>query len=138
MNIVIIDPGWRNLGILFVCYDHKQKIIRKFSQAFDLELYEKDTHVSKVILALEEKVFGFFPDGFFDYVVIETQGSQWKKNKRLQEMIETYLVTRNPKTKLFPISAITVKKQFGLEYGKGDHSKHKKDIVEFVKKNQSH
>lgn len=138
MNIIILDPGWKNLGVLLVSYSNEEKIIRKFSSTFDLEVFNKEISPIKIVKSLKKNIFNHIRNDSINNMVIEIQGSQWKKNRSLQEMIETVILTLHENCQLWRISAMSVKKYFGLEYGKGDHNKHKKDMLQFVTNSTNH
>lgn len=137
---ITIDPGWRTLGILIVEYDHIKEEIRKFSQTFDLGLKNACTDVLKMKDALDifwERISQHFPSRF-DHVIIELQPAVYKKNRKLQVAIENLFLYRNlEKGKIHRISPISVKKNFQLEFGDGNHAKHKKDVVKLVQENEN-
>jgi len=134
-NLVIIDPGWRNLGVVILCFNGLEKKVRKFSSTIDLKLFEKDVNVAHVIKKLDSEIFSLFPTSFFDYLIIEKQPDVFKKNVKLELMIEAFLLARNPTCQLVALSAITVKNRLGLKFGKGNHSQHKKDMVQWASEN---
>ena len=134
-NLVIIDPGWRNLGVVILCFNGLEKKVRKFSSTIDLKLFEKDVNVAHVIKKLDSEIFSLFPTSFFDYLVIEKQAAVFKKNAKLEMVIESFILSRNIKCQLVALSAITVKNRLGLKFGKGNHSQHKKDMVQWASEN---
>ena len=134
-NLVIIDPGWRNLGVAILCFDDLEKKIRKFSSTIDLKLYKQDVSIPHIIQKLDSEIFSLFPTSFFDYLVIEKQAAVFKKNAKLEMVIESFILSRNIKCRLVPLSAVTIKNKLGLEFGNGNHHKHKKDMVQWASEN---
>ena len=150
-NILIIDPGWKNLGCIGISIDTFSKSFRIFSDVRSLNLPVtqknggKETDSELLSSAINQWyqdviVNKFGMDTLFD-IIIEKQPYKMKKNVKLEDSLITTLITivfnnrirvGRVLYRVTRISAIKVKNYLGLSYGEGNHKKHKNDIVQLM------
>lgn len=141
-SVIIIDPGWTNLGVVFIQFSKVSPHFRKISQTISLSVGKSCKNIKAYQLAFEDAFSDFFHNaviqGFLlespshiDSLIIESQPPVFRQNKKLEEYLVMWIVTRFNINNIFPFSPISVKNKLGLLCN-GDHEKNKSEMIELI------
>ncbi len=142
MNILIIDPGWSNLGMILLQFSYSRKELRKYS--FLINLFP-DGVKSKLgqysafdyTNAIDQQLSFFavppYSINTIDYLIMENQPKNFKPNIILATCICCYFTYLYDVLKFDNITPMKVKNHLGVQR-QGDHSKNKILMVERIRK----
>lgn len=136
-SILVIDPGWRNLGIFLLEIDYEKEELRKKSQTLDLGI-SKSATPREIELALDSVLPDFFGKLLkrIDLLVMERQPSKFPANRELQIVLNTYFNIKYKVWATYLLSPVAVKNKLGLPLSK-DHSKNKFLMQECIRTNEN-
>ena len=131
----MIDPGWKNLGVILVEFDDIKKKFRKRLGVLDLGLSKNELDIMKYYKAFKASFELFFsgPVIHFDYFVFEQQPAIFKQNRKMSDLLQMFFFTEFFVDKVFPLSPIVVKSKLGLECHAGNHGQNKTDMMNLIR-----
>lgn len=141
-TIVVIDPGWENLGVLVLNYclcgsvNHGVNRFRISFKNISLGITEK-AKIKVVSIALEIRLYEEFLKACVPLerpiraLIIEAQPTIFKKNVKLQDRLSMFMLTRYNVERLFEPAPKQMRDFFGLPCTK-NHDNNKKITVDFI------
>lgn len=139
-TVVVIDPGWENLGVLVLnyclCGNHDVNRFRISFKNISLGITDK-CKVKVVSIALEVRLhFEFLlkcvpPDRPIRALIIEAQPTVFKKNVKLQDRLTMFMLTRYDVERVFEPTPMNLRNFFGLPCTK-HHDGNKIITVNFI------
>lgn len=136
-RIIVIDPGWENLGVfLLEISDSQTKEYRASAKTVNLEI-RKDSTPEEIVTALNTHLCGegmFLPSDpiFVEYLIMERQPAKFVKNRELEICLRTFFYQKYYIHSTCMLSPISVKNKLDLPTYRNDHSRNKKAMIERI------
>lgn len=135
-SILVIDPGWRNLGVFLLEIDYENEKLEYKYETIDLEM-KKTSSPEEIIDSLDNNLIPFL-NGLTEIhlLVIEKQPHNRLANKILETTIQSYVKIRLNVWKIYPLSAIQVKRFLGLPILTDEHRQNKLNMIKKIREDE--